>query len=333
MSRSRFAVTGLTWVAAHLVIGEMTRSRAAPSGDFGVDPVVLAPRRCAVEIDVGPKSDGIDRHAHRRFERRDARAVDQRDVFIRRRIRFAARIGKGVARRLDDAQRSIHGGPEEISEEFCDQPASPRLGHPFAQQYPAIFSNRQNAAFRVEAGLQLRELFVAHQHDEMDLRQPFRALRIEECRAERDRKASIVRQAFAGNERYAIHSFSAQALYRVAVDRGNGGGHIGSLPSRLSHGQQERVPLFWPAASREPDAGPKIAAMPCYEKLRRLWYAFFLVPSGAIGGELGGAICCYLGRRTARISGEFCCYLGVWGGQKARISAGLAGLLAVLWLH
>src|SRR6267143_944965 len=30
MSRSRFAVTGLTWVAAHLVIGETTRSRAAP---------------------------------------------------------------------------------------------------------------------------------------------------------------------------------------------------------------------------------------------------------------------------------------------------------------
>ena len=31
MSRSRFAVTGLTWVAAHLVIGEITRSRAAPT--------------------------------------------------------------------------------------------------------------------------------------------------------------------------------------------------------------------------------------------------------------------------------------------------------------
>ena len=30
MSRSRFAVTGLTWVAAHLVIGEMTCSCAAP---------------------------------------------------------------------------------------------------------------------------------------------------------------------------------------------------------------------------------------------------------------------------------------------------------------
>ena len=30
MSRSRFAVRGLTWVAAHLVIGETTRSRAAP---------------------------------------------------------------------------------------------------------------------------------------------------------------------------------------------------------------------------------------------------------------------------------------------------------------
>jgi len=30
MSRSRLAVTGLTWVAAHLVIGKITRSLAAP---------------------------------------------------------------------------------------------------------------------------------------------------------------------------------------------------------------------------------------------------------------------------------------------------------------
>src|SRR5580700_9904009 len=92
MSRSRFAVTGLTWVAAHLVMGETTRSRAAPRAI----------------------SEGIDRHAHRRFERRDARAVDQGDVFIGHRIRFTARIGKGMPRRLDDAQRSIHGGPEEF---------------------------------------------------------------------------------------------------------------------------------------------------------------------------------------------------------------------------
>jgi len=80
-----------------------------------------------------------------------------------------------------------------------------------------------------EPGLQLRQLFVAHQHDEMGLRQPFRALWIEACRAECYRKAPIVRQAFAGQQRHAVHFLGAQALYGVAVDRGNGGGHVASL--------------------------------------------------------------------------------------------------------
>ena len=159
------------------------------------------------------------------LRRTDIRFVDEAAV-----RRLAQRLALTAGRRLDDAQRSVHGAAEEIGEEFCDQPAPLGLGHPLAQQDPVIFSDRQDTAFRIEAGLQLRELFVAHQHDEMNLRQPFRALRIEECRAERDRKAPIVRQAFAGDERHAIHSFSAQTLNRVAVDRGNGGGHAGNLP-------------------------------------------------------------------------------------------------------
>jgi hypothetical protein len=112
MSRSRFAATGLTCVAAHPVIGENTRSRAVPK------VISEAIQSCSFHPDdrskkrFRGKSDRIDRHAHRRFERRDARAVDQGDVFIGRRIRFAARIGKGVSRRLEDAQRPVHGGPK-----------------------------------------------------------------------------------------------------------------------------------------------------------------------------------------------------------------------------
>src|SRR6266851_6577950 len=100
-----------------------------PEGEIGANPVVLAPGRCPVEIDIRAKSDGVDRLAHRRFERRDARAVDQRDVFVGRRVRLAPRISKGVPWRLEDAQRSIHHVAEEIREEFGDQPASLRLGH------------------------------------------------------------------------------------------------------------------------------------------------------------------------------------------------------------
>src|SRR5580704_15688007 len=82
------------------------------------------------------------------------------------------RASAKVPRRLDDAQRSIHGIAEKIGEKFRNELASLRFGHPLAHQYPAVLGDRQDAAFRVETGLQLRQLFVAHQHDEMDLRQP-----------------------------------------------------------------------------------------------------------------------------------------------------------------
>jgi hypothetical protein len=54
-------------------------------------------------------------------------------------------------------------------------------------------------------------------------------LRIKQCRAERNRKTSIVWQAFAGHQRHAVHFLGAQALYGVAVNLGNGGGHVTNL--------------------------------------------------------------------------------------------------------
>ena len=87
---------------------------------------MLAPGRRACEIDIRAKPQGVDRHPHRRLQCRDARSVDQRDVFVARRIRLSARIGKGVPGSLDDAQRSVHVA-EEIREELRRLPASFRL--------------------------------------------------------------------------------------------------------------------------------------------------------------------------------------------------------------
>jgi hypothetical protein len=97
-------------------------------GDLGADPAVLAPGRRACEIDIRAKPQRVDRHPHRRLQCRDARSVDQRDVFVGRRIRLAPRISKGVPRRLDDAQRPVHVA-EEIREELRHLPASFRLGN------------------------------------------------------------------------------------------------------------------------------------------------------------------------------------------------------------
>jgi hypothetical protein len=59
-----------------------------------------------------------------------------------------------------------------------------------------------------------------------------RPLWIEVCRAESDRKAPIVRQAFFRHQRHAVHFIGTQVLYR-AVDRGNGSDHGGGLQAQI----------------------------------------------------------------------------------------------------
>src|SRR5262249_36648069 len=103
------------------------------------NPVVLAPRWSPAEIDIRSNAEGIDRHAHRCFKCRDARPVDQRDVFVGRRMRLTPRIGKGVPRRLDDAQWSSHRVPKVVSYKFRDSPAAFGLGYLPAQ--PSIPSH------------------------------------------------------------------------------------------------------------------------------------------------------------------------------------------------
>src|SRR6516165_11550049 len=124
-------------------------------GDFRVDPVVLTPGRWSIEIYVCAKPDRIHRDAHHRFECREARVVDQRYVFIGRRVRLAACVRKGVPWRLYDAQRSSCRVTEKIGEELGDKLAPLRGGYLRTQQHPVVFIDRQNAALSVEAGPQL----------------------------------------------------------------------------------------------------------------------------------------------------------------------------------
>ena len=164
--------------------------------------------------------------------------------------------------RLDHPQRPLHCVAEEVPEELRYQPAPLRLGNLSPQHNLAVFDDRQSPAFRVEAGLQPRQLLIAHQHDEMGLRQPFRVLRIEGCRPERDRETPIVRQAFAMRQRHTIHFLGAQALYRVAVDHADGRGHVESLGLRRA-----KVTTTKPIFTMQADCG----STPCsYHPRRRL---------------------------------------------------------------
>jgi hypothetical protein len=98
--------------------------------NLGADPVVLAPRRCPVEIDIGAKADRVDRRVHRPLERGDAGLVDQRDILAARRTRPAPCISKGVPWRFDDAKWPVNRGPEKVRVEFGDPAASLGLGEP-----------------------------------------------------------------------------------------------------------------------------------------------------------------------------------------------------------
>ena len=82
---------------------------------------------------------------------------------IGRCIRLAPSVGKGVSRRRNDPQRPVYCVAEETLEELRDQPASLRLGQPRAEQCLAVFDDREDAAFPIEAGPQLRQLFIAYQ--------------------------------------------------------------------------------------------------------------------------------------------------------------------------
>ena len=82
---------------------------------------------------------------------------------------------------------------QEILKKFGDPAAPPGIADRLVQQNARLLYNRQQAACGVEAGMQSRETFITHEHDEMGLRQPRRTAWIEHRRAEGDGKAPVLR--------------------------------------------------------------------------------------------------------------------------------------------
>ena len=75
-----------------------------------------------------------------------------------------------MAGRVDDPQRTRDGGSEELRQKLADGTAPLGLGEARLGGDAALVLDGQLARLRSEAGVQLRQLFIAHQHDEMGLR-------------------------------------------------------------------------------------------------------------------------------------------------------------------
>ena len=179
-----------------------TQVDSCHAGTTGAE-LLEAPAVVNVETDVGAKSGGIDRYAHRRFEGRDARAVDQETSLLV--VAFGLRRASAKAcpaprRRAVVHSRRARGNRRKILQPAC----IPRLGHPLAQQYPAVL-----AIVKTPLSASKRVCNCASFLSRISMMKwifdSYSGLRIEGRRAERDRKAPILRQAFAWHQRHAVN--------------------------------------------------------------------------------------------------------------------------------
>ena len=88
----------------------------------------------------------------------------------------------------------------------------------------AVLADGQDIARIVEMGVQRRQPFVPHQHQEIGLRHPFRVGGIEAAGAVFDGVAAVGGQRLADAQRDARQRFRGQALDGIAVKAGDLGG-------------------------------------------------------------------------------------------------------------
>jgi len=135
-------------------------------------PVMVLEGGEPFQIDIAAKAQGVDMRADLFLQRPHACHVDERDEFCGRvRMREAGRMDKAGAA----PQFLFHVGGHEILQ--C-------LAAFFAHQVRgqllfAVLGNVKRRCRIVEAGLQLRQPFVTHQHQKLDLGKMLRVFRVE----------------------------------------------------------------------------------------------------------------------------------------------------------
>ena len=199
-ARVRIDVGGL----APLRAGEHREPRR-PDADLLVEPVQLSPRRQPVEIDVGAEAQRVDLAPDRALQLAHARQVD--DVHAPGR-----HVREAVARRLDDlgrpAQLRLHVGGDELLDQLPPQ----RRVEPAPHHRLAAARDGERAGGVVEAAPQRGQALVAHQHEEVDLGQVARGIRIEPAGTVLDCVSPVERQGLARPQFYRCNGSGVNPL-------------------------------------------------------------------------------------------------------------------------
>ena len=191
---SRAPVAGSTLVASQRCVRANTASRAGPTCNVLVEPAELGPRRHPVDVEVGAKAQRIDRPALHALELAHARQVD--DVHA-----LGRHVGEAVSGRVHDLRRPAQLGLHVAGDELLDELAADPAGQLPARHLLAVAEDGQRLGGIVELRAQRRQPLVAHQHQEIDLGQVPRRVRVEAARPVLDGIGAVERQRLAGRQR------------------------------------------------------------------------------------------------------------------------------------
>src|SRR5690606_5012417 len=141
--------------------------------------IELAPRRPSIDVKVRAKAERIDRHAHEGLQSPDAGKVYDGDVLAGRGVWPPFGVGKGMPRRFHNVGFLSDGVSEKRSEDLGRRLLSIAVRDLRMEDRPAVSIDGEVATVLIESRLELRQLFIAHQHQEPGLGHPLGICRVE----------------------------------------------------------------------------------------------------------------------------------------------------------
>ena len=178
--------------------------------DVAADPVELLPGACAVDVEIGAKTQRIDLDAPLLFEAAYGRQIDQRDDVVRL-------VHEMPVRRADQRRRAAQRR-NQLREDFLDLRATGFVVEVGDDQLTIALRNRQLQRFDIQRSPHPRQCLLQHQHDEQALLAPFRLAGVERRAGAHQREDAIMRKRLLGLQVDAWERLRAQSLDRIAID-------------------------------------------------------------------------------------------------------------------
>ena len=204
------------------VVAELQQSAAEAQGRAGSEPV-FAPGPPALDPDVGPEAERIDRPVHRLLQVAHAIEVQHRDEAV-------PAVDEAVAlRRLQHSQGAVAFLRRLFLQEFGEPtgeglPAALR-GHPPVERREAIGGHRQLTRLLVVEGPRPGQLGHLHQGGELHLVDVLWRGWIEAARAVLDGIEPVAGEEPAGLQPHGVQGLRREALDRMAPEGGDAAGH------------------------------------------------------------------------------------------------------------